>query len=98
MMTSDYWDADTAARYDETSAFMFDPEVLGPAVDFLADLAGDGPALELAIGTGRVAIPLADLGVPVTGIDICRAPAPGPSPARSVEKVDRRAEHLRIEH
>lgn len=70
MTTSDYWDADTAARYDETSAFMFDPEVLGPAVDFLADLAGGGPALELAIGTGRVAIPLADLGVPVTGIEL----------------------------
>ena len=48
-----------AAVYDETSAAMFAPEVLGPTVDLLAELAGDGPALEFAIGTGRVALPLA---------------------------------------
>jgi SAM-dependent methyltransferase len=70
MTTSDYWDAATAATYDESSGFMFAPEVLDPAVDFLAALAGDGAALELAIGTGRVAIPLADRGVPVTGIEL----------------------------
>jgi SAM-dependent methyltransferase len=70
--SSDDWDAATAARYDETSAFMFEPEVLGPTVDLLAELAGDGAALELAIGTGRVAIPLADRGVPVTGIELSR--------------------------
>ena len=70
MTTSDYWDADTAARYDETSANMFEPAVLDPAVDFLAELAGGGPALEFAIGTGRVAIPLAERGVPVTGIEL----------------------------
>ena len=52
MTSSDLWDAETAERYDESSAFMFAPEVLEPAVGFLADLAGDGPALELAIGTG----------------------------------------------
>jgi SAM-dependent methyltransferase len=68
--SSDLWDAETAEHYDESSAFMFEPEVLDPAVDFLADLAGDGPALELAIGTGRVAIPLADRGVAVTGIEL----------------------------
>ncbi len=68
--SSDYWDADTAARYDESSAFMFAPDVLDPAVDLLADLAGDGAALELAIGTGRVAIPLAERGVPVSGIEL----------------------------
>jgi SAM-dependent methyltransferase len=51
---------------------MFAAEVLDPAVDFLADLAGDGPALELAVGTGRVAIPLAARGVPVTGIELSR--------------------------
>ncbi|MBJ7355781.1 MAG: class I SAM-dependent methyltransferase [Nocardioides sp.] len=49
---------------------MFAPDVLDPAVDLLARLAGDGPALELAIGTGRVAIPLTDRGVPVTGIEL----------------------------
>ncbi len=70
MTSSDYWDAETAARYDETSRHMFAPEVLNPAVDFLADLAGDGPALEFAIGTGRVAIPLKERGVPVTGIEL----------------------------
>lgn len=70
MSSSDYWTAETAATYDEGSAFMFDPEVLDPAVDFLAALAGEGRALELAIGTGRVAIPLADRGVRVTGIEL----------------------------
>src|SRR5690349_5194982 len=70
MTTSDYWDADTAAGYDESSAFMFAPDVLDPAVDALASLAGEGSALELAIGTGRVAIPLTDRGVPVTGIEL----------------------------
>jgi SAM-dependent methyltransferase len=64
------WDAEAAARYDETSAFMFTPEVLEPAVAFLADLAGGGRALELAIGTGRVAIPLVERGVPVSGIEL----------------------------
>ena len=68
--SSDYWDAETAAAYDESSAFMFAPEVLDPAVEFLAALAGDGAALELAIGTGRVAIPLAERGVPGSGIEL----------------------------
>jgi SAM-dependent methyltransferase len=49
---------------------MFEPDVLDPAVDLLADLAGSGRALELAIGTGRVAIPLTDRGVSVTGIEL----------------------------
>ena len=57
-------------RYDETSAEMFTPEVLDPTVDFLARLAGDGAALELAIGTGRVGVPLRARGVPVTGIEL----------------------------
>jgi SAM-dependent methyltransferase len=70
MTSSDYWDVATAAAYDEGSAFMFEPEVLDPAVDFLAELAGDGAALELAVGTGRVALPLADRGVPVSGIEL----------------------------
>jgi SAM-dependent methyltransferase len=70
MTTSDLWDAETAEQYDETSAFMFAPDVLGPAVDFLVDLAGGGPALEFAIGTGRVAVPLVERGVPVSGIEL----------------------------
>src|SRR4051812_17449594 len=70
MTSSDYWDADTAAHYDETSAFMFEPDVLDPAVDFLAELAGEGPVLEFAIGTGRVAVPLVERGIPVSGIEL----------------------------
>src|SRR5437762_10147340 len=49
---------------------MFDPAVVGPTVDRLAELAGDGEALELAIGTGRIALPLAQRGVRVAGIDL----------------------------
>jgi SAM-dependent methyltransferase len=70
MTTSDLWDAETAERYDETSAFMFAPDVLDPAVSFLSELAADGPALEFAIGTGRVAIPLLEHGVSVSGIEL----------------------------
>ena len=72
MTSSDLWDAEDAERYDETSAFMFAPEVLDPCVSLLADLAAGGPALELAFGTGRVAIPLAERGVPVSGIELSR--------------------------
>lgn len=49
---------------------MFDPGMVGPAVDLLAELAGEGPALELGIGTGRIALPLAQRGIPVHGIDL----------------------------
>ncbi len=70
MTSSDLWDEEAAQRYDESSAEMFAPHVLGPAVDFLARLAGSGRALELAIGTGRVAVALAARGVPVAGIEL----------------------------
>jgi SAM-dependent methyltransferase len=70
-----YFDERVAARYDESSAEMFDPAVVGPTVDFLADLAGSGRALELGIGTGRIALPLAERGVPVHGIELSRAMA-----------------------
>ena len=65
-----YFDDRVAARYDESSAEMFAPAVVEPAVDFLADLAANGRALELGIGTGRIAVPLARRGVPVHGIDL----------------------------
>src|SRR4051794_33377990 len=71
----DYFGEDVAARYDETSAGEFAPDVLEPAVDFLAGLAGDGAALEFAIGTGRVAVPLAARGVRVAGIEFSEAMA-----------------------
>jgi len=64
-----YFGERVAATYDEDSASMFDPAVVGPAVDRLAELAGDGMALEFAIGTGRIALPLAERGVRVAGID-----------------------------
>jgi SAM-dependent methyltransferase len=64
-----YFGERVAATYDEQSASMFDPAVIGPAVDRLAELAGDGGALEFAIGTGRIALPLAKRGVRVAGID-----------------------------
>ena len=70
MTSSDLWDEESATGYEESSAAMYAPEVLDPTVDFLAGLAGDGPALELAIGTGRVAVPLAARGVPVSGIEL----------------------------
>src|SRR5688572_723250 len=70
MHPEDHFDERIAARYDESVAGMFDPEVVEPAVDLLAELAGDGRALELGIGTGRIALPLAERGVAVHGIDL----------------------------
>ena len=70
-----YFDEPVAARYDESSAEMFDPEVVDPVVDFLAELAGGGHALELGIGTGRIALPLARRGVSVHGIELSKAMA-----------------------
>ena len=64
-----YFGERVAAVYDEHSAGMFDPAVVAPAVDRLAELTGDGRALEFAIGTGRIALPLAERGVRVAGID-----------------------------
>jgi SAM-dependent methyltransferase len=58
-----------AAAYDSHSTGMFDPSVVGPAVETLAELAQGGRVLEFAIGTGRIALPLAQHGVPVAGID-----------------------------
>ena len=64
------WDHEAAQRYDTPGTGMFAPEVIGPTVERLAGLAADGRALEFAIGTGRVAIPLSRHGVPVTGIEL----------------------------
>jgi len=67
-----YFDERIAAGYDADTR-MFDPAVVDPAVSFLADLAGDGAALELGIGTGRIALPLRQRGVRVSGIDLSPA-------------------------
>ena len=72
-MVEDHFGEEVAARYDDHSGDMFSPSVLGPTVDLLAELAGDGAALEFAVGTGRVALPLAARGVPVSGIDLSTA-------------------------
>jgi SAM-dependent methyltransferase len=69
-VAEDYFSGSVAEKYDESSAWMFDPAVVDPAVDFLAELADGGAALELAIGTGRIALPLRRRGVPVSGIDL----------------------------
>jgi SAM-dependent methyltransferase len=70
MPQEEIWNAEVAAGYDTPGTGMFAPEVLGPAVERLAGLAASGRALEFAVGTGRVAIPLAGRGVPVTGIEL----------------------------
>ena len=70
-----YFGERVAAQYDESSADVSDPAVVGPIVTMLAKLAGGGRALELGIGTGRIALPLAARGVPVHGIDMSRAMA-----------------------
>jgi SAM-dependent methyltransferase len=70
-----YFGEDVAARYDDPSSVMFQAEKIDPVVELLAELAGDGRALELGIGTGRIAGPLASRGVPVHGIELSRAMA-----------------------
>jgi SAM-dependent methyltransferase len=72
-MPVDYFGEDIAPGYDTVSADMFVPAVLDPTVDFLAELAGEGAALELGIGTGRVALPLHRRGIPIHGIDLSQA-------------------------
>ena len=72
MRQENLWGHDAARHYDTPGTGMFAPDVLEPTVDRLAELAGDGRALEFAIGTGRVAIPLAERGVPVTGVELSR--------------------------
>ena len=70
-----YFAERVAATYDAESAEMFEDAAVDPVVDLLAGLAGSGRALELGIGTGRIALPLAGRGVPVHGIDLSRAMA-----------------------
>ncbi|WP_328931129.1 MULTISPECIES: class I SAM-dependent methyltransferase [unclassified Streptomyces] len=72
MQQEQMWNSDVAQRYDTPGTGMFAPETLEPTVERLAQLAGEGAALEFAVGTGRVAVPLAGRGVPVTGIELSR--------------------------
>ena len=73
MQRRNYFDEEVADRYDEHATEMFEPAVVDAAVSFLAGLAGSGPALELGIGTGRIAVPLSKRGVRVHGIDLSSA-------------------------
>ncbi|QPP08378.1 class I SAM-dependent methyltransferase [Streptomyces bathyalis] len=70
MTSSELWTRETAERYDAAEAERSSADVLGPALAFLAELAGTGRALEFAIGTGRVGVPLRERGVPVVGIEL----------------------------
>ncbi|RVX45559.1 methyltransferase family protein [Nonomuraea polychroma] len=72
-MPEDTFDERTAETYEAKWPELFDPAVVNPVVDFLADLAGSGAALELGIGTGRIALPLSRRGVPVHGIELSPA-------------------------
>ncbi len=73
LVPENYFGEDAAARYDEGSGAEFDPDVIRRTVDVLAELAGGGAALEFALGTGRIALPLAARGVPVSGIELSPA-------------------------
>jgi SAM-dependent methyltransferase len=64
------WSREIAEAYDASAREMFDPAVLDPAVDLLAELASGGRALEFAVGTGRVALPLRARGIDVHGIEL----------------------------
>jgi SAM-dependent methyltransferase len=70
VMPTDYFGERVAERYDESTADLSAPEIVDPIVNFLVDLAFDGTALELGIGTGRIALPLAERGIRVHGIDL----------------------------
>ena len=72
-MAEDYFDEPVAARFDERYADLAEPAIVEPMVDFLVERAGDGAALELGIGTGRIALPLARRGVRVHGIELSEA-------------------------
>ncbi|HEY2740659.1 MAG TPA: class I SAM-dependent methyltransferase [Gaiellaceae bacterium] len=69
-MSENYFGQDVAARYDDELGEYGEPGAIEAAVDFLAELADDGAALELGIGAGRIALPLAARGVSVQGIDL----------------------------
>ena len=73
MEITDWFGEDVAATYDDDARSLSTPEVLDPQLDVLVELAGGAGALEFAIGTGRVALPLARRGVRVAGIDLAPA-------------------------
>ena len=91
-----FFGEDIAEYYDESHSEMFASSIVGPTVDFLAGVAGNGAALELGIGTGRIALPLARRGVHVHGIELSEAMVqqlrakPGAMTSRSLSETSRR--------
>ena len=102
-MGSVVWGPEMAEVYDKTYAAMFGPAVLGPMTGTLAELAGDGAALEFAVGTGRVALALSARGIPVHGLELSRPmaermaakPAAPAAPGRDRPGVHARARPCR---
>ncbi len=72
-MRKNYFDERIAESYEAKWPHLFEPAAVDPVVSFLADRAGSGPVLELGIGTGRIALPLSQRGIPVHGIDLSEA-------------------------
>ena len=72
-MPQDHFGEDVASQYDDSDEPEFDPAMIARTVDFLAGLATNGRALEFAIGTGRIALPLAERGIEVHGVDLSSA-------------------------
>jgi len=72
-LPEDFFGEAVAERYDADESQISSPEVVGATIDLLAELAGSGSALEFGIGTGRIALPLSERGVPVHGIDLSTA-------------------------
>jgi SAM-dependent methyltransferase len=87
-MLPNHFDGDVAKQYDDPEDEMFSPEVLGPTVDLLVELADGQAALELAIGTGRVALPLSERGVHVHGIELSEAMVEQLRVKPGAEKID----------
>ena len=87
-MLPNYFDEPVASRYDADSAEMFRPDVVDPAIDVLAELAREGRVLEFAIGTGRLALPLAARGLLVSGIELSAAMAEQLKAKPDAEHVD----------
>ena len=69
-MSENYFGEDVAARYDDDLGELGNPETIEAAAEFLAELAAGGAALELGVGTGRIALPLSARGVRVAGLDL----------------------------
>jgi SAM-dependent methyltransferase len=86
-----YFNEAVAKRYDDVSWSMFDPELLAATADLLAELADGGAALEFAIGTGRIALPLAERGVTVAGIDNSEAMLERLGTKPGADRLDARA-------